>query len=114
MRITFFVGILSSFITASAMAAECTVASRSDNIVLMNCSADSTSETWVSSAKKACGDDLSCNVWIWRDDVQLPKTAPMKDTEIPKALTSTALAVWANDSGNLLTLKNLKAKTAPQ
>lgn len=110
MRVTFFIGLLSSFTAVSAIAAECTVAARSENIVFLSCSADSVSETWVESAKKACGDDASCNVWIWKNDVKLPATAPLTDAEIPKALTSTALAVWANDSANLLTLKNVKAK----
>lgn len=106
MRATIIVmGILCSCSSTFAAATECTQASRSDNIVLMRCSADATSETWVEAAKKACGNDKSCNVWFWPKDVELPETAPLTDTELPKSLTAQALAVWANDSSSLLTLK---------
>lgn len=90
------------------MAAECAQASRSGNIVLMTCSLDATTETWTQAAKQACGDDKSCNVWFWQRGVQLPKIAPLTDIELPKSLTSKALAVWANDSNSLLTLKKIQ------
>lgn len=101
-------GILCTSLSTFATATECEEASRSDAIILMNCSADSTSETWVNAAKNACGDDKSCNVWFWPKGIELPTTAPLTDVELPKSLTSKALAVWANDSSSLLTLKTIK------
>lgn len=109
MRLSFiFAGFLGGLLSTSAIAATCNQASRSDDIVLMRCSVDSTSETWIAAAKQACGEDKSCNVWFWHHGVELPKAAPLKDIDLPKNLTSKALAVWANDSSSLLTLKNAK------
>lgn len=108
MRLLFILGLLICLLSTRAIAATCDQASRSDDIVLMSCSVDSTSETWMAAAKQACGDDKSCNVWFWPHGVELPKKAPLKDIDLPKNLTSKAVAVWANDSSSLVTLKKIK------
>ncbi len=109
MRLPLFVAsILGSLLSISAIAATCDQASRSENIVLMSCSLDSNSEAWIDAAKQACGEDKTCNVWFWHRGVELPKTAPLKDIDLPKNLTSKAVAVWANDSSSLVTLKKIK------
>lgn len=85
--------------------ANCELVSRSADVVLMHCDKASDTEVMVAAAKNECGDDTSCNVWFWNSDVALPEVAPEKDIGLPKTLTSSALAVWANDSASLLTLK---------
>lgn len=87
------------------VAANCELVTRSADVVLMHCTQESDSELMVSAAKKECGEDERCNVWFWNSDVVLPEVAPEKDEGLPKSLTSSALAVWANDSASLLTLK---------
>jgi len=84
---------------------ECKLVSRSKDVALMQCSKDAHQDTWVASAKAICLDDSRCNVWIWPTEVQLPEQAPDTDMELPKSLTSQALAVWANDTATLLQLK---------
>lgn len=89
----------------SQVVADCKLASRSADVVLMQCAQVSDTEVMVAAAKKECGDDASCNVWFWNSDIALPEVAPEKDVGLPKALTSSAVAVWANDSSSLLSLK---------
>lgn len=99
------IGVLTLSLVAPSVLATCKIASRSDNLVLMNCAVSTTSKEWVEASKLACDKDTTCNVWIWGEETLLPTTAPKTDSEIPKSLTSKALAVWANDSASLLTLK---------
>ena len=90
---------------SAQVAAECERVNRSDNVVLMSCAQVVDAEAMVAVAKEECGEDKTCNVWFWSSEVGLPDTAPATDAELPTALTSKALAVWANDSGSLMTLK---------
>lgn len=85
--------------------ANCELVRRSEDVVLMHCQEATATETLVEAGKKVCGDDTRCNVWFWNSDVTLPESAPETDVELPKTLTSQALAVWANDSESLLTLR---------
>lgn len=89
----------------SQVVADCKLVSRSADVVLMHCTQESDTEVMVAAAKKECGEDARCNVWFWNSDVALPEVAPEKDVGLPKTLTASALAVWANDSASLLTLK---------
>ncbi len=91
-----------------AASADCEVKSRSENVVLMQCSTDSSEDVLKESGQQACAEDVSCNVWFWGKDVALPESAPTKDSDLPKALTSQAIAVWVNDSESLLQLKKVK------
>ena len=92
-------------VSATASAGECNLVSRSDDVVLMQCSDDANQQTWVTAAKAICLEDSRCNVWFWPAAVTLPQKAPQKDIELPKSLTSQATAVWANDTATLLQLK---------
>ena len=93
---------------SAAVLAECELKSRSDDVVLMQCSALPSDDDFKKVGQDACGDDSMCNVWFWGAGVNLPESAPEKDSDLPKSLSSQALAVWVNDSGSLLKLKKVK------
>lgn len=100
-----FLAICVCCLSVAVNANECKLVSRSNDVALMQCSKDAHQDRWVASAKAICLDDSRCNVWIWSTDVQLPQQAPDTDIELPKSLTSQAIAVWANDTATLLQLK---------
>ncbi len=87
---------------------DCTVKSRSSAVVLMHCKANVAETVWVEAAKAACEPGKACNVWIWDDASKMPQVAPKTDAELPKSATGAAVAVWINDTANLMTLKKVR------
>lgn len=88
--------------------ANCDLQSRSENLVLMNCERGVSVDVLKETGRSVCADDQTCNVWFWEDRKDIPEVAPLLDSELPKSLTSSATAVWINDSDSLLTLKKVK------
>lgn len=93
---------------AAAASSSCAVKNRSDAVVLMLCPAGQTDVTLRAAAAKACESKTRCNVWIWDDAALVPETAPATDAELPKDRTGKAVAVWANDSQSLVSLRKAK------
>lgn len=94
--------------TAATADDGCTVKSRSNAVVLMHCKAHLDDKVWAAAAKAACEPGKACNVWIWEDRSMIPLTAPETDTDLPKSATRAAVAVWINDSANLMKLKKVR------
>lgn len=87
---------------------DCTVKSRNSAVVLMHCKANLEDKVWAAAAKAACEPGKACNVWIWEDPSKIPLTAPETDADLPKSATGAAVAVWINDSANLMKLKKVR------
>jgi hypothetical protein len=100
--------VLAQPMTAAAAEDDCTVKSRSNAVVLMHCKAQLDDKVWADAAKAACEPGKACNVWIWEDRGMIPLTAPETDTDLPKSATRAAVAVWINDSANLMKLKKVR------
>ena len=100
--------VLAQPMTAAAAEDDCTVKSRSNAVVLMHCKAQLDEKVWAAAAKAACEPGKACNVWIWEDQSMIPQTAPETDTDMPKSATRAAVAVWINDSANLMKLKKVR------
>lgn len=101
--------VTSATATAAAAASDnCTITSRSSAVVLMHCKANLDDKAWVEAAKAACEPGKACNVWIWEDLGKIPEKAPKIDTDLPKSATGAAVAVWINDSANLIKLKKVR------
>jgi hypothetical protein len=92
---------------AQSATAGCEVKSRSDAVVVMVCPASSDADAWRKASIAACGDKPYCNVWIWDDATKAPTSAPARDADMPRSQAGAALAVWANDSKSLLSLKRV-------
>jgi hypothetical protein len=92
----------------AAAPADCTVKARSDKVVLMHCKANLEDKALAEAAKAVCEPGKACNVWIWDDLAKMPTAAPKTDAELPKSATGAAVAIWVNDSANLMTLKKVR------
>lgn len=91
-----------------AQQGDCTIKASSDAVVLMHCKPQRAEAAWVQAAKAACEPGKACNVWIWEDASKIPATAPKTDAELPKSATGAAVAVWVNDTANLIKLKKVR------
>lgn len=74
----------------------------------MHCKANLDGKALIEAAKAVCEPGKACNVWIWDDLTKMPSAAPKTDAELPKTATGVAVAVWINDSANLMTLKKMR------
>lgn len=107
-RISFLALIFSGNVTAETLeqTAQCRILDRSDAVIIMVCSTQE-AEDWQKAGKEACGLKQLCNAWIWDDEANAPKVAPITDAEIPKVNSVQAVAVWVNDSKMLMTLRQV-------
>ena len=64
--------------------------------------------TWHRVGKETCGTLAQCNVWIWNDADKAPEKAPEKDTDLTKEQVRDAVAVWINDTGQMMLLHRVK------
>lgn len=94
-------------VTAQA-ADSCTVKDRSERLALVVCPAGSSQSLLRQAGEAACAGKQVCNAWIWEDTAQVPAKAPATDTELPKAATGAARAVWVQDAGQLMELRRTK------
>ena len=105
--ILFFTGIAFADSSKTTTHNECSVRDKSDTVIIMVCSTSS-QEHIQQAAKKACGTNHFCNVWVWDDELLAPKAAPAIGVDIPKISTGKAIAIWINDSDMLISLRHLK------
>jgi hypothetical protein len=105
--VAYILGIGLGFFSTAVLAA-CEQKSRSEDVILMQCQVVPSEDILKQAGQDACGEDASCNVWFWGGEIVLPQAAPAKDSDLPKALASQALAVWVNDSKSLLQLRKVK------
>ena len=91
----------------SGISNQCSVLDKSDAVVIMVCSTKD-AESLRQAAEEACGLAQLCNVWIWDDETKAPRKAPKTDADIPKINSGKAIAVWANDSKMLMSIKQVE------
>ena len=65
-------------------------------------------EVWHQVGKETCGSLARCNVWIWDDANKAPEKAPENDADLTKAQVKNAVAVWANDTGQMIILRRVE------
>ena len=99
-------GVLLSGHTIAAPA--CKVVSASASVAIVLCTRSATNEDWRETGALACRDKKSCNAWIWDDESKAPKTAPAKDTDIPKSQTGAARAIWVSPGDQLIFVNKAK------
>ncbi len=91
--------------TVPAGTTTCEVADRSSTVVLLACPAGLAPEALRQAGTAACLMRTQCNAWIWTDRTKMPKTAPAVQADLPESARAHAIAIWANDSQSLLTLR---------
>ena len=93
---------------AAQGADSCSVKDRSERLALVICPAGSSQSQLRQAGEAACAGKQVCNAWIWEDSAQVPAKAPATDTELPKAATGAARAVWVQDAGQLMELRRAR------
>jgi len=89
-----------------ANASQCEVTGSTENVVIVVCSPSADQAAWQAVGEQACSEANGiCNVWIWDDIEKAPTEAPVSDSDMSKDLTSQAVAIWVNDSKNLVVIK---------
>lgn len=86
----------------------CKVVSTSDSVAVVLCARSAGNDEWRSAGALACKDKKSCNAWIWDDESKAPKTAPAKDTDMPKSQTGAARAIWVSPGDQLIIVNKAK------
>ena len=52
----------------------------------------------------ACDGRMPCGAWMWVDADAIPEQAPASHDELPKDSIQEALAIWVNETGQLIAL----------
>lgn len=86
----------------------CKVVSTSASVAIVLCAPTAISVDWREAGALACRDKQACNAWIWDDESKTPKTAPAKDTDIPKSQTGAARAIWVTPGDQLILVNKAK------
>jgi hypothetical protein len=85
----------------------CRTLSQSETVAIVVCSPTSKQSDWQSGGAAACQGKARCNAWIWDDETKAPKTAPEKDTDMPKTQTGAARAVLITPANELILVRKV-------
>jgi hypothetical protein len=83
----------------------CETKSSSESIAIVVCAPGLSREAWEAAGRNACGMRSQCNAWIWDNPDYVPDTAPVIDSDLPKKQAGAAVAVWINDTEDMILLK---------
>ena len=92
---------------AQAQPAACQVKDSSAAVVLMVCPPGTNAQAWRAAGLQACATRKDCNVWIWDDAADVPAKSPVTDADLPKDRTAKAVAIWVQQTQDLVTLKRV-------
>ena len=92
---------------AAADASNCTVQARGESVTILVCPPDLKPEDWRKAGEDACGEMITCNVWIWEDSNKAPTQAPKTDSDLTQEQIHAAVAVWVNDSKRMMLLRRV-------
>ncbi|MGI9389518.1 MAG: hypothetical protein ACR2O1_05615 [Boseongicola sp.] len=90
---------------ASADGAKCTEMGTNGMVTMLLCPTDLDDEVLAEEGRIACGDRKPCGAWLWTDAAAIPETAPANHDDLPESAIQSAIAVWVNESGNLITIR---------
>jgi hypothetical protein len=84
---------------------DCHLTSGSQLVKIVVCSPGLVKEAWQQAGQEACGTQSRCNVWIWDEAKKAPESAPEVDKDLTEDQARDAVAVWVNDSKQLVLLE---------
>ncbi len=94
----------------TSMPSACAVTDRSRQVRVLICDPGQNREVWQVAGATACAGETLCNAWIWDDRDRAPAKAPRVDAGLTAAQSRSAVAVWINDSGQLVIIKAAKRR----
>jgi hypothetical protein len=89
---------------------QCSVRSAEGSIRVLICPPGLEQQAYRDAGQEACGDQVKCNAWIWDSADRVPKYVPKQDSDIDPKVASEAVAVWANDSKQLMLIRHASKK----
>lgn len=88
-----------------AAQSDCSVLAGEEFIRVVLCPPGLSAEALSVAGREACGALERCNAWIWDDADRIPDYNPKQDADIKPDDAGSAVAVWANDSEQLLLIE---------
>ena len=88
--------------------ATCPVRDKSATVAIVVCPPGLGQEQWRRAGEAACANTKPCSAWIWDDPAKAPEKAPPLPTGVAKNDVLNSVAVWDNDTKQLLTISKVK------
>ena len=85
----------------------CEEKASSQYISIALCPEDVTGVQLGASGAIICGQRLPCGVWFWTDATDMPEEAPDNHNGLTQDQITSALAVWVQEQGLLITIEEL-------
>jgi hypothetical protein len=86
---------------------QCTVRSAEESVRVLICPPGLDRDAYRVAGEQACGIRPMCNAWIWDSADKAPKNVPRKDSDIDPKAADAAVAVWANDTKQLMLIRRV-------
>jgi len=118
LELAFLGGLVVMLAVAGSAAAEdakprksqCSVRDGEESIRVLICPPGLDEQAYRLAGEEACGAQLMCNAWIWDSADKAPKNVPKKDSDIDPKAAGNAVAVWANDTKQLMSIRRVPKK----
>ena len=86
---------------------QCSLRDAEGSIRVLICPPGLDQQAYRIAGQEACGARLMCNAWIWDSADKAPKNVPKQDSEIDPKAAGDAVAVWANDTKQLMLIRRV-------
>jgi hypothetical protein len=94
---------------STALAQACEMKGQNGMVTLVLCPAGLSPEAIAEEGKRICGDTMPCGAWVWTDAADVPAEAPDSHEKLTQAQITSAVAVWMNETGQLVVLEKVEA-----
>lgn len=74
-------------------------------VTLLLCPEGLSQEEFAQEGRAACGGRKPCGAWIWVDLAAVPAEAPDSHDKLPQAAVASAVAIWVNETQQLVVLE---------
>jgi len=98
-----YAGLIDSDV-AWAAESECLVRDQNELVTVVICPTGLSQLEWHDAGVAACGARKPCAAWIWDDPEKAPEVAPPTPTELSREEITDAVAIWVNETANLITI----------
>jgi len=98
-----YAGLIYSNVVWSAES-ECLVRDHNELVTVVICPTGLSQLEWHDAGVAACGARKPCAAWIWDDPEKAPEVAPPTPTELSREEITDAVAIWVNETANLITI----------
>ena len=87
---------------------KCTVRDQKGAVAFVVCPPGLAPADWRKAGQAACSGHKPCSAWIWDNPDKAPKTAPPLANMVEQADVLTTVAIWDNDTQQLMMISKVK------